>query len=514
MRCDGARPACSNCIRQNRTCEFPRTGGMAQKLANLERRMEWMTETSMRIVGEENFGFDLLEWVKNEEKKQPLTYHYETMKLLSENTLLSLPQILAQWPLRYNRVGALYMDQISRLAQSNVRLSLEQEKRACHAWYEINEYIPAGSIVLPLLGSEELLDPSLPQEARDLFVAGVTLLSVNTGAETDSGLFKIALSHATIALDACKTVDPSPVHFLAMVFIVLSFSLCGFNPQIKNLTEQAKEIGMRLGLHQSARLDKMKPEIAERLALAWWILYSYNTNIAILTGQDPWSLKGVTTPAPKYISGDLAVISFFTELLKLYQPVRSLYLACYRDMEKDYTDEVQALDAQLELWSSSLPHSLTEMTGEKNPRLFPLLRMHLVYCILKCILWSKLAFMDQNPTASRTCEQLARRIIVLCYENPNFAKKNGLIAFHADIAYSILFMNGVLFPHKRWIYMDINLMERTMEAILKYSFPLIATEFRKAWNLRITILRRALREADLGLSRTQKQERLPSSHRF
>lgn len=501
VRCDGSRPTCGNCIRQQTVCVFPRTNSMTQRLSNVEDRMKWLMEAVLDAEVEvKDEGLGGSPNFRAEAATQHLTLYYELIKLISSiergaPAFLRLsPNILYEWPLRYARAAEMYMGQVEQLTRAGARLSLDYELRACDIWYGISSWVPKSNIIAPLIGTEKLLDPSLPCEARDIFIAGLTIFSINMGMETDSKLFSLALSQAHSASEHCRHIPPQPVHFLALVFMVLACSMCGFTTQIKQLTEQAKDIGMRLGVHRSEEMAKLEPEMAERLSLAWWTLYTYDTSVAILIGQAPWSLDGVTTAEPKFLLGHLGVLSYFTALLKLYEPVHALFKASYEDVERDRTDEVRRLDARLEHWSSSLPKDLCEVATEKHPRHFPLLRMHLMYCILKCILWSKLALIDQNPTASRTCEQVARRVIVLCYENPNFAKKHGLIPFHADFAYSIIFLNGVLFPHRRWVCMDIKLMERTMDSILNYAFPLVALELKKAWNLRIMILRHVLVE--------------------
>lgn len=493
VKCDGIKPSCGNCTKLGSMCSFPQTGRVAHKLANIEDRTAWMMQNSISVVEEwkweEPESEEAVEPVETE--SPPLTLHYEMCRLLAEMSLLSQPKILGLWTRRYYKAQSKYMERVEQLYLSNARLCLEQETAACRAWTGICEYVPAFAIAMPFPVAQELQTPSIPREVRDLFVAAVVVFSVNVGIEPDSSQFGLALSQAQLAADDCRNVDLTPLHFLTFVFLVAASSISGFLPYLRRLTEQAKEIGMRMGLHRSEILARMNPKIAERLATAWWILYSYDTNISILLGQSPWSLKEVTTPELKYATGVLGAFSFTVRLLKLYQPVWAVVKASYRNTEVDNSNEVRALDAQLENWSNSLPDNLSQFVFGVNQ--FPLLRMHLVYCILKCLLWSKQAFVDQCPSASRICEQVARRLIVLCYDNMYFAKKNGLVPFHADFAYSIIFLNGLLFPHKRWVYMDIRLMERTMDRIAEYAFPLMANELKKSWKLRLELMKRSLR---------------------
>lgn len=503
IRCDNTKPVCSNCKRLDQECSFPRSIGKALRQTYIEERIIWLLMCAMSVSetigGLTQFSEPVTDLSGTQQ--QTCTTYYKIVDYLCNfvtsfpSEILNAPEMLTEWPFRYNRAAEAYMRQVYLMPDEKCKLTPDQEANILQKWLVASPQFPTRDLLAALVDNNELLDRSLPYEVWNVYIASIALILINSNLETNSKLFIVSFCQAHKGALSFRHIDPKPVHFRALVLMISATSICGFFTQSKHLMVLAREIGSRLGLHRKEQYTKMDPTMPRHLIISWWSLYAYEANLAMLAGDDLVSLDGVTTPMPEVTSPNIEVLSQMVKVSKLYRPIYKLFVASYEDATIDRTAEVRAIDEKLDAWQNDLPEFLSDLSPQKEPKAKFAAGMHMMQCTMRCILWSKLALVDRNAHASRICEQVARRLIVICENrNEDFGKRYAIKSLHIDFAYGILFLNGVLFPHRRWIYLDIQLAERTIDDLSSYAFPLMAEEIKKSSILHLEILKHVLND--------------------
>lgn len=501
IRCDGVRPVCSSCGRRGVRCIFQESRNVVAKASIINDRLRWIMRASSQIMEtSQDYMLDLeipADW-KSSRSESTLFYKFGDILCGTDPVFKppGQPNVLNSLMFQCATASKRYLDLIRHLMQVNVRLTESQEQLVRLRWRDLYDHAPESlgpisRIYLVLLGRDDLDDMSINREARYMCTSSIMLSLVNLGVEKNFRSFSLSFSQAQLTLESCDKIQPEPSHFLAGIFVLMATNICGFPSQLRVIAEVCRKMAFKLGLHCPEVFEGMQPDLAERLKTACWVLFYYYTDLACLTRNEPWRLSAIETPLPVNEAVEASIVRRFANLIKLYEPIYSLNIESDSDVSHNIAEAVEEVNRQLDAWSLNLP----ELGGtdlDVKPELFLRLRLHLTFCTFKCLLWSKLAFVYRNPHAARICEECARRNIVVCYEHANILTKHGLMPFHADFAYGIMLLNGIFFPHRRWIYLDIQLMKHTTLAISEFAFPLLAAELNRRWNLRMEILEKAL----------------------
>lgn len=342
-----------------------------------------------------------------------------------------------------------------------------------------------------------------------------------------------AFTQATRAWSVSGLAHPTSCLFRALVVYAIGSVIFSPTPQTYYAIAIALRIGQHMGLNRAEVYEDMAPSSRRRTLDAWWILYTYDSSLAIIGGHPPGMRSSeISAPLPGPdlpASSDLHFLQYEARLSfiydKLYERIFSV-TATKRSSQQIITD-IRALNEDLDKWHETIPASLIVSSSERpvhsnnsNSHIMDLSmnlksHMEMLYHILKIQMYATPAFMPSffkvpgssgTDTLSKESNMIAttaaRSLMKLDFEQNREYKPTSFLSCYSLIAADmVLFLNSLKYPLGEHFLQDFEMI-RTMSLVRD---PNLASCSNNAiWGLELEAMLK-VRERFLGANPHQVQ---------